>query len=146
MGSPGGSRHELGPFRASACNYLAALPGEGPSRWARLVQTLLPELASVRRALTQGLREPAHLSPGQRPVLQVWAGQFSLPGRIPPGAPGSACLFSPRHTGRPSRPVICFPRESGPEAALWMRTSRTRCWREGARAHRGAGRPRWFGL
>lgn len=82
--------------------------------------------------------QPAYLSSGCASVLQVWGGQFSLPadGTSPRGSWAQPVCFLPRHTGRPSRSQICFPRESGPEAALWTRTSRTRCWRSsgGARA------------
>lgn len=99
----------------------------------------------MRRALSrQWSPQPAYLSSGCASVLQVWGGQFSLPadGTSPRGPRAQPVCFLPRHTGRPSRSQICFPRESGPEAALWMRTSRTRCWRSsgGARAPtRGAG-------
>ena len=69
---------------------------------------------------------------------------FSLPvdRTSPRGSLAEPVCFLPRHTGRPSRSQICFPRGSSPAAALRMRTSGTRCWRSSGSARaptRGAG-------
>ena len=69
---------------------------------------------------------------------------FSLPvdRTSPRGSLAEPVCFLPRHTGRPSRSQICFPRGSSLAAALRMRTSGTRCWRSSGSARaptRGAG-------